>query len=201
MEKRHFMIASYLIFLKETGLKLTKSVGSEAPPRESQSCSMLKNEIYLFGGQGSTTNEGGQTFENFSNDLYKLKIQFEDDKVIATCEELQIQGPIPSKRSSHATCAYKERYMFIIGGEGYPTGFDEENKANEYKRPTIKTEGGGKEYVCCPKNDVWYFDVETALWFEVNMKNRVLIFNQDLPIPAIIIKSIHCSFWRTTRLP
>jgi len=151
-------------------ISITKKIGMEPSPRESQSCCMLRNCMYLFGGQGNNIQREGQNFDNFCNDLHKLQITFEGNQVIATWTKLEITGPKPSKRSSHAACKYLDRYMIVVGGEGYPPGFDEENKAHEYKKQQ-EGDDGEKEYPCYPKNDVWFFDVETSQWFEVKAKN------------------------------
>jgi len=153
-------------------ISITKRLGTEPSPRESQSCCMLRNSMYLFGGQGNNIQREGQNLDNFCNDLHRLQIIFEGNQVIAAWEKVEIPGPKPGKRSSHAACVYQDRYLIVIGGEGYPPGFDEENKASEYRRQQPDGEDPDKEYPCFPKNDVWFFDVETNQWFELKGKNE-----------------------------
>lgn len=37
----------------------------------------------------------------------------------ATWEKEEVEGVLPSPRTSHTSTAYKENYVIIIGGEGY----------------------------------------------------------------------------------
>jgi len=158
---------------EKTWLVVKNKVGCGPSAREGQSCCLLRNSIYLFGGQGNTILKDGMTLDNFCNDLHKLQIEFEDDQVVAIWEKIEVEGEKPSKRSSHASCVYQDRFMFVVGGEGYPPGFDENDPTSEYKRqqPPAKGEKDNNQ-ICYPKSDVWYFDLDATQWFRVAIKNE-----------------------------
>lgn len=98
---------------------IEKKQGDMISNRESQSATLINGEIFLFGGQGNSVGEE----ELFLNDLYKIKIdQMNNYKVVSTTIR-QIKpknGVLPSPRSSHSAVAYQNRYLIVIGGEGYP---------------------------------------------------------------------------------
>jgi len=134
---------------------------------------MVRRDMYFFGGQGNNIVKDGENLDNFYNDLYRLRIRFDDETRLhasATWDLIEPKGIKPSKRSSHSSCAYKDRYVFIVGGEGYPPDIDEEKQPVEYRR--VKNEESGEEYPCFPKNDVWAYDVENNQWFKLKIKNE-----------------------------
>lgn len=154
----------------KTWIKITKKSGTEPSPRESQSGCMIKNYIYLFGGQGNSTLKEGDTVENFFNDLHRFKVVQENGEFTCLWEKVEPEGNIrPSKRSSHSSCAYKDRYMVIVGGEGYPPDFNENQNDAKYQ---LKNEDDDDEYPCFPKNDIWYFDTEINKWFKLKIVNE-----------------------------
>jgi len=158
---------------QRTWILVERMVGTGPTPRESQSCCMVRRDMYFFGGQGNNIMKDGESLDNFYNDLYRLRIRFDDDRKLhasATWELIEPQGIKPSKRSSHSSCAYKDRYVFIVGGEGYPPNIDEDKQPVEYRR--VKMDENGEEYPCFPKNDVWTYDVEINQWFRVKVKNE-----------------------------
>jgi len=158
---------------QKTWILVERMLGQGPTPRESQSCCMVRRDMYFFGGQGNNIMKDGESLDNFYNDLYRLKIRFDDDRRLhasATWELVEPKGVKPSKRSSHSSCAYKDRYVFIVGGEGYPPNIDEEKQPVEYRR--VKMDENGEEYPCFPKNDVWTYDVEINQWFRVKVKNE-----------------------------
>lgn len=91
------------------------SIGDEPTLRESQSCSVINEICYIFGGQGDQ--------DMLYNDMYTLKFDIqesdENKRVIATWNQEYITGPKPSPRTSHASVPYKSEYIIVIGGEGY----------------------------------------------------------------------------------
>jgi N-acetylneuraminic acid mutarotase len=158
---------------QRTWILVERMIGTGPTPRESQSCCMVRRDMYFFGGQGNNIMKDGESLDNFYNDLYRLKIRFDDDRKLhasATWELVEPQGIKPSKRSSHSSCAYKDRYVFIVGGEGYPPNINEDKQPVEYRR--VKMDENGEEYPCFPKNDVWTYDVEINQWFRVKVKNE-----------------------------
>jgi len=89
----------------------------EAPSlRDSQSLTQINNFCYIFGGQG----DNDQLF----NDLFLLDFDIieSEKKFNATWKLIETKDSRPSKRTSHSAIAYKSKYLFIIGGEGYPIG-------------------------------------------------------------------------------
>jgi len=141
-------------------IKVEKKGGAEVTPRESHSCCLIGNYMYIFGGQGidPVTQD-----DIFLNDLYRVKIQVENNKTATSVwEKLDPEGPIPTHRSSHAGCAYKDRYIFIVGGEGFEPEYYEGLKYN----------GSKDDIDCFPNNDVWYYDIEKNRWFNLKVKNE-----------------------------
>ncbi|CAM6005868.1 unnamed protein product [Sphagnum balticum] len=153
---------------------IEKRSGAEPIPRESQSCCMIRDYMYVFGGQGINILVNGRTYENFFNDLYRFKVILEDGKFSAVWEKLEPKGRKPSKRSSHSSCAYKNRYMYIIGGEGYCYDVDEDGQIGEdHKQVARNNNGNNEENVpCYPKSDVWYYDVDANEWFQLKITNE-----------------------------
>jgi len=149
-----------------TWIKVEKKSGTEPLARESQSCCLAGDYMYIFGGQGNdiATNE-----DIFLNDLYRLKITVENNKAFAVWEKLEPEGPVPPQRSSHASCVYRDKYMFIIGGEGYNSA-SEGKKSSKSKEP--KGEDAESEFECFPKNDIWYYNIEINRWFNLKVKNE-----------------------------
>ena len=158
---------------QKTWILVERMLGIKPTPRESQSCCMVRRDMYFFGGQGNSIVKDGENLDNFYNDLYRLRIRFDDETRLhasATWELIEPKGIKPSKRSSHSSCAYKDRYVFIVGGEGYPPDIDKEKQHVEYRR--VKNEESGDEYPCFPKNDVWAYDVEINQWFKLKIRNE-----------------------------
>ena len=91
---------------------LAKSVGEEPKLRDSQSCTMINNTGYIFGGQG----ENDERF----NDMYQLNFDIDETKQkyeVKWSQEIT-KGIKPSVRTSHSSVGYKNQFIFIIGGEG-----------------------------------------------------------------------------------
>mmetsp|Transcript_35388 Transcript_35388/g.31858 ORF Transcript_35388/g.31858 Transcript_35388/m.31858 type:complete len:108 (-) Transcript_35388:2199-2522(-) len=61
--------------------------------------------------------------------------------------------------------------MFVVGGEGYPPDFDENNPNSQGGKPPHKGDEDEEEYPCYPKNDVWYYDIEENKWAKLKVKN------------------------------
>ncbi len=164
----------HILDLEEmTWLAIDKEIGVRPSSRESQSCCIIKDEIYLFGGQGNNITKDGHNYENFFNDLYRVKLNVtEGNKVIIEWEELFADSVIPSKRASHACCIYKDRYMFIIAGEGYVEGFEERLNQSIKNKQTSKDSEEDEEYLCHPKNDVWYYDTVANKWHKLELQKE-----------------------------
>lgn len=113
--------------------------GNISQNKDGQSCCLVGDIMYLFGGQGPEDDE-------YSNDLVMLKINIEDNPKIkpkATISPVEISNNIrPKERASHCCVAYKEQYLIITGGEG---------KKKE------------------PLDDIWIFDLKTKCYTEINL--------------------------------
>ena len=52
--------------------------------------------------------------------MYSAEIKFEfPNNPVAHWTKIKPKGVIPSRRASHSFVAYKDKYIFLIGGEGY----------------------------------------------------------------------------------
>mgnify|MGYP000875849883 FL=1 len=162
---------------KKKWIPVIKKSGTEPKPRESQASCTVRDNIYIFGGQGKEEKIGDVDYEVFFNDLFKLKIEIEGEKAYAVWEELKPSGPKPPKRGSHSMSAYKDRYLFIIGGEGYPKEFDEESPlgSNPKKQADVlkkhQRNEDEDELAVFSKSDVWYYDIELNVWNNLKIKN------------------------------
>ena len=113
--------------------------GNISQNKDGQSCCLVGDIMYLFGGQGPEDDE-------YSNDLVMLKINIDDNPKIkpkATISPVEINNNIrPKERASHCCVAYKEQFLIITGGEG---------KKKE------------------PLDDIWIFDLKTKCYTEINL--------------------------------
>lgn len=161
---------------KKKWSQVIKKSGPDPKPRESQGSCAIKDYIYIFGGQGSNETIGDFNYEVYLNDLFRFKLEIEDDKFYSVWEELKPTGPKPSKRSSPSVCSYKDRYIFLIGGEGYSKEFDEESPlgSNPQKQRDVLKKNNRNEdenITLFPKSDVWYYDTELNFWTKLKIKN------------------------------
>ena len=161
---------------KKNWFKVIKKSGPDMKPRESFGSCAIKDYIYIFGGQGRNENIGDYSYEVYLNDLFRFKLEVEGDQYYSVWEEVQFEGPKPSKRASASVCSFKDRYVFVIGGEGYPKEFDEESPlgSNPKKQRDIlqkyqRTEE--EDELIFTKNDVWYYDSELSVWNKLKTKN------------------------------
>lgn len=161
---------------KRTWQQVTKKSGPDPKPRESQASCAIKDYIYIFGGQGSNETINDFNYDVYLNDLFRFKIEAEGDKLYSVWEELKPLGPKPTKRSSASVCTYKDRYFFIVGGEGYSKEFDEEaplgsnpKKQRDVLKKNQRTDD--ENILLFPKSDVWFYDTELNLWNKVKIKN------------------------------
>ena len=151
----------------------------ECPPnnepfaRESHTCVLLNDYVYVFGGQGNTFKKK----ETYYNDLHRIKINCEKDRKFGTWEKvLSKNGKAPSPRTSHSVTVYKDRYLFVIGGEGYSSdsengNFEEENVPEKIDNEENE-EDENENPPCYPKNDVWIFDTVECIWIQLDVKNK-----------------------------
>ena len=88
---------------------LARSIGDEPKLRDSQSCTMINNTGYIFGGQG----EDDQRF----NDMYQLNFDIDESmqKFDAVWSLEKTNGKKPPVRTSHSCIGYKNQFIFIIG--------------------------------------------------------------------------------------
>jgi len=142
-------------------IKIQNQNWSEPVAREGHSCCLIKDDLYLFGGQGNGIIQNEESMELFFNDLYKFQIVFGNKTGIATFEKIEPIGALPDHRSSHSASVYKDRYLVVVGGEGYPN--HNQTKANPMSE---------ENYSCFPKRDVWIYDTETNKWSSPKIKNE-----------------------------
>ena len=60
----------------------------------------VRRDMYFFGGQGNSILRDGENIDNFYNDLYRLRIRFDDESRLhatATWDLVEPKGPKPSK--------------------------------------------------------------------------------------------------------
>ena len=156
---------------------VNKRSGPDPKPRESQASCAIGDYIYIFGGQGDNETINDFNYEVYLNDLFRFKLEVEDNKFYSVWEELKPTGPKPTKRSSASVCTYKDRYFFIIGGEGYSKEFDEESVlgSNPKKQRDVlkknQRNSDDENMMLFPKSDVWYYDTELDIWNKVKIKN------------------------------
>eukprot|EP01015_Nassula_variabilis_P001013 TRINITY_DN10552_c0_g1_i1.p1 TRINITY_DN10552_c0_g1~~TRINITY_DN10552_c0_g1_i1.p1 ORF type:complete len:154 (+),score=30.59 TRINITY_DN10552_c0_g1_i1:65-526(+) len=88
---------------------------------------------------------------------------------VAHWEKIIPKSSQPSRRASHTCTAYKDRYIFLIGGEGYHPDREKKLACNDtvldfniYE--IMKETNDQEDQPIYPKNDVWIFDVETQMW-------------------------------------
>lgn len=162
--------------------------GSEPLPRESHSCALLRDKIYIFGGQGTSIKKK----DNYYNDLFRLKINIDKslEKINGVWEKLSSKnGFYPSPRTSHSIASYQDRYLIVIGGEGYGSTNNDvisNNFMTEEKIPTPKKntkklnieenveesdEDDDDHPPCFPKSDIWIYDIEEMNWNLLEVKN------------------------------
>lgn len=102
----------YLLDLNSLIWITTQIEGEEPSLRDSQSCGIINNNCYFFGGQGEK--------DKLFNDMYLMSfdINEQEKQYKAIMSKEVTQGQTPSCRSSHTCVSYNNRYIFIIGGEG-----------------------------------------------------------------------------------
>ena len=160
--------------------------GSEPLPRESHSCALLHDSIYIFGGQGTSVKKK----DTYYNDLFRFKINIDKslEKVSGAWEKLSSKnGTYPSPRTSHSIISYKDRFLIVIGGEGYSSN----NEFVEVEENKFVKENGKHERIvqnreesdedddddhppCFPKSDIWIYDIEDYTWNLLDVKNSEL---------------------------
>ncbi|EGR27009.1 kelch motif family protein, putative [Ichthyophthirius multifiliis] len=143
--------------IQNTWKQVTNKHGAIIEARESFSFVNVNGLLYIFGGQGKNVGE----IDIFFNDLYKIKFNvFNDGKnesvdIMQICINQDERKPIA--RASHSTTVYKDRYIFIIGGEGERYSAETESKFLQ---------------------DIWAFDTLNNFWIEVaSKKHRYAQFN------------------------
>ena len=104
---------------------------------DGQSCCLVGDKLYLFGGQGPGDDE-------YSNDLFTLEFDIDESFVNrpkANIALIQISNNLrPKERASQSCVVYKEQFLIIIGGEG-------KNKE--------------------PLDDIWVYDLKNNCYTEI----------------------------------
>jgi len=153
-------------------IKVQNKLEAQPITREGHSYAMIKNSIYFFGGQGMNTLSDNKTFDNFFNELYRLTISLEESTPVFVWEKVETTGPRPTRRSAHSSCSYNDRYLFIIGGEGYSSDINEDTLSEAEFQALAEKRSAVEEYPCHPKNDVWFYDAETNEWAKLKISNE-----------------------------
>ena len=110
--------------------------------RDGQSCCLVGDTMYLFGGQGPEE-------DKYSNEL--LTITFDIDptfksKPKATISLIEINNSTkPQERTSHSCVVYKDQYLIITGGE-----------AQDKK----------------PLDDIWLYDIKKMCYTEIELNGK-----------------------------
>ena len=114
----------YFLDLRNNHWYKAESQGQEPSLRDSQSCTQINNSCYIFGGQGEN--------DKLFNDLYVLNFDIcESDKKFTSKWNIEdVQGKRPPARTSHSATAFRNQFLFIIGGEGYSNGNSSDSDIN-----------------------------------------------------------------------
>jgi hypothetical protein len=106
---------------------------------DGQSCCLVGDKLYLFGGQSPGDDE-------YSNDLYTLEFDIDEtfvNKPKANISLVSISNNVrPKERASQSCVVYKDQFLIIIGGEG---------KKKE------------------PLDDIWVFDLKNNCYTEIEL--------------------------------
>lgn len=156
--------------------------GSEPLPRESHSCALLQDNIYIFGGQGTSIKKK----DTYYNDLFRFKINIDKslERVSGVWTKLSSKNGLqPAPRTSHSIAPYKDRYLIVIGGEGYSSN----NEGANMEEPILEAKENGKSEThevnneendddddhppCFPKSDIWIYDIEEETWNLLEIKS------------------------------
>ena len=153
-----------------------EELSQEPAARESHSCSLVKDSFYIFGGQGHNLKKK----ENYFNDFHKMKLNFHKNMEKVTCHWEKIvakNNMSPPHRTSHSACVYKDRYIFVIGGEGYSMENKDLKQCENEKKEMYseKDFDDDKAPPCFPKNDVWIYDTDFNYWSLLEAKNFELL--------------------------
>ena len=158
--------------------------GTEPLPRESHSCALLNDCIYIFGGQGTSIKKKN----TYYNDLFRLKINIDKslERVTGVWTKMTSKnGLYPSPRTSHSISPYKDRFLIVIGGEGYSTNNEvmdpeeiiseaNENGLKEVEETNNEESDDDEHAPCFPKADIWIYDIEDSTWNVLDIKNSEL---------------------------
>ena len=110
--------------------------------RDGQSCCLVGEIMYLFGGQGP-----GE--DKYSNELFTITFDIDQtfkNKPKAIISLIEINNSIkPKERASHCCVAYKDQYLIITGGE------------DQKKQPL---------------DDIWLFDIKKICYIEIELSGK-----------------------------
>jgi len=153
-----------------------EDANQEPAARESHTCCLVKDWFYVFGGQGHNLKKK----ENYFNDFYKAKLTFTKNMERVSChwEKVISKNNVnPPHRTSHSATVYKDRYIFIIGGEGYSVDIKDLKQWGDDKKEMYseKDFDDDKAPPCFPKNDVWIYDTDSSYWSLLEAKNSELL--------------------------
>ena len=110
--------------------------------RDGQSCCLVGDTMYLFGGQGPEE-------DKYSNELFTITFDIDftfKNKPKAIISLVEINNSIkPQERTGHCCVAYKDQFLIITGGEA-------QNKN--------------------PLNDIWLYDIKKMCYMEVELTGK-----------------------------
>lgn len=87
-----------------------EAVNKSPSPRDSQSCVIHNEKMYMFGGSNGNDSK---------NDM------FEYDLTLNSWKKVEVKGDIPSPREGHSACMFDNKYMIIYGGWNGEETFDD----------------------------------------------------------------------------
>ncbi|CAD8082225.1 unnamed protein product [Paramecium sonneborni] len=181
--------------------------GDEMIKLESHTANKIGESIYIFGGQGQMS----QKQLIFYKDLYKLdfenindlqqrfdqqelgedKKQNVENNIVIKIEKIKPNGSQqPTPRASHSAIAYADRFLFIIGGEGYQFDQqkDNEEEAIEQDQEDNMQNLDEEEKPIYPKNDIWIFETVMRTWSKLVPKSKTPIFQPRFSHSCIVFK-------------
>ncbi|CAD8107503.1 unnamed protein product [Paramecium primaurelia] len=186
--------------------QVTHFTGDEMIKLESHTANKIGDSVYIFGGQGQQSNKQlvfhkdlyKLDFENI-NDLHSKFDQLEsgDDKgqniennTVIKIEKIKANGSQqPTPRASHSAVTYGERFLFIIGGEGYQYDQQKDNEEEAIEQDQDDDQNiDEEEKPIFPKNDIWIFETLMRTWSKLQPKSKTPVFQPRFSHSCIVYK-------------
>ncbi|CAD8100021.1 unnamed protein product [Paramecium sonneborni] len=186
--------------------QVTHFTGDEMIKLESHTANKIGDSVYIFGGQGQQSNK--QLV--FHKDLYKLDFeninelhskfdqleQGEDqtesieNNTVIRIEKIKANGSQqPTPRASHSAVAYGDRFLFIIGGEGYQYDQQKDNEEEVIEQDQEDNQNiDEEEKPIFPKNDIWIFETVMRTWSKLQPKSKTPVFQPRFSHSCIVYK-------------